>query len=169
MVDFVLDQLGAIALELFFVPNAFDILVSYANPICPLDPHEEVGERKTVIPDPEILGSDVDDLGIDEGPRLLHLDVNHADRSTNLWSCNCPTTSEARLPVAQGLTQIVEYDSHGRRPWSCDRLAAGAKDGIAEEPDAMDRHEASVLAGSHPAAKRSAQYTGGALIGQTSL
>jgi hypothetical protein len=48
-------------------------------------------------------------------------------------------------------------------------LTAGAKYGIAEEPDAVDRHEASVLAGSHPAGKRSVQYTGRASVGQTSL
>jgi hypothetical protein len=42
VVNLVLDQLGAIALEVFFVPGALDVLVPEADAVGPLDPDQQV-------------------------------------------------------------------------------------------------------------------------------
>src|SRR6185503_6657969 len=42
VVNLVLDQLGAIALEVFFMPGALDVLVPEADAVGPLDPDQQV-------------------------------------------------------------------------------------------------------------------------------
>src|SRR3990170_1984651 len=77
VVDFVLEQFGPVAGELDLVRSALEVLVADPNVMGPLDPDQEIGKREAVVPDREILGADVHDFRIDEGPA----GPSHSDRS----------------------------------------------------------------------------------------
>jgi hypothetical protein len=84
MIDFVLEQLRAIALHLDFLPITFEILIAHPDAIGARHPNQEVGERKTVVPHLEILVPYVDDFRVDQRPGPIHLDINHPYRRAEL-------------------------------------------------------------------------------------
>ena len=144
MVDLVLQQFRAIALELGFMRLAPQVVVADANAVGAEDAHQKVGVREAVVPDRKVLVPDVHDLRIDEHPGLVHLDVGKPERRTDLRRRNAATGAEARLPVAQGVREVVYHDTNRRRLGVGDRFAALPEDGIAEQADSTDGHTAKV-------------------------
>jgi hypothetical protein len=144
MVDLVLQQFRAVALELGFMPLAPQVVVSDANAVGAEDAHQQVGVREAVVPDRKVLVPDVHDLRIDEHPGLVHLDVREPERRADLRRCNAATGPEAGLPVAEGIREVVHDDTNRRRLGVGDRFAALPEDGIAEQADSTDGHRAKV-------------------------
>src|SRR4026207_221858 len=140
MVDFVLQELGAIPLQLDLVAFALEILVAHADVVGALHSHQQVGEGETIVPDREILRADIHDLGINKGPGLLHLALDNPDRSANLGGGNPAPAAKARLPVSQRLAHVVHDDPDRGRPGLGNEVAARPQDGVAQQPDAMNRH-----------------------------
>src|SRR6476661_448664 len=122
------------------MPAALHVLVANPDPVGAGHPDQQVGEGEAIVPDPEVLGPNVEDLRVDEGPRLLHLDVHHSHRRPDLWRGDRSAAAETGLPVAKGFAEVVQDDSNGSRSGTCDRLAAGAEDRIAKEADAVNSH-----------------------------
>ena len=73
MVDLVLEQLGPVTLEVGFEFVALHVLIPNSNPVRPLDPHDQAREGEAVVPDREVVGTDIDDFGIDERPGAIDL------------------------------------------------------------------------------------------------
>jgi hypothetical protein len=140
MIDLVLEELRTVTFHLDLLPIAFEILIAYPNSICAGDPDEEIREGETIVPDLEVLCSYVDDLGIDQWPGSIHLDIHHSNRSADLRRRNPSATPEPRLPIPEGLSHVIENDSDAGGPSFGDWLAAGAQYRVAEKPDAMDGH-----------------------------
>src|SRR5262249_6015699 len=138
VVDLVLQQLGAIALELDLMGVSLEILIADPNVIRPLHPDQQVGEGEAVVPHREVLGPDIDDLGIDQGPGLIHFNVDDPNRRTDLRASDGTTATKTGLPISESLPQVIDDDPHGSRAGLCDELAARPKDGVAEEPDPVD-------------------------------
>jgi hypothetical protein len=84
VINLVLKELCTITLHLDFLPVTFKVLIPNSDPIGAGNPNEEVGEGKTIVPYFEVLGADVNDLGIDQRPWSIHLDVHHPNRSADL-------------------------------------------------------------------------------------
>jgi hypothetical protein len=66
VIDLVLKKLRPIAFEVNLLPVALEVLIPHPDPIGARDPDQEVGERKTIVPHLEILGPNIDDLGVYE-------------------------------------------------------------------------------------------------------
>ena len=111
VVDFMLEELRAIGLEVDFLLVALEVLKSNPDPVGPLDPDHQIREGKAVVPDREVLGPDVDNLRIDEGPRPIHLDVDDPDWGADLGCRNGPPSPESRLPVSEGVPEIINDHS----------------------------------------------------------
>lgn len=144
VIDLMLQQLRPVALEIGLVRLAAQVVVSDANAVRPEDAHQQVGEREAVVPHREILIADIDDLRIDEHPRLVHLDVHEAERCPDLWRGDAASAAEARLPVAQGIGEVVDHDAHCGRLRVGNQLATFAENGITQESNSADGHEAKV-------------------------
>jgi hypothetical protein len=144
VIDLMLQQLGPVALEVGFMRPAAQVVIAHTNPVGTEDANEEVGEREAIIPHREVLVPDVDDLGIDEHPRLLHFDVHQAKWRADLRSRDAAPTPEARLPVAQCVGKVVHHDAHCRRLRIGNQLATLAQDGITQESNSADSHGAKV-------------------------
>jgi len=144
VIDFMLQQLGPLPLEVCLVLPATEVVIANPDTVSTQDADEQVGKRETVIPDREVLIPDVDDLGIDEHPRLFHLDVHQPKRRTDLRSGDTPPAAEARLPVAQGIGEVIHHDAHRGRLRIGNQFAAFAQDGITQESDSTDGHDAKV-------------------------
>jgi hypothetical protein len=85
MIDLVLQQLRPIPVQVQFVGFPLQILIPNPNVVSALDSHQQVGKREAIVPHREVLGADVHDLWIDQGPGLIHFHVNDPHRSTDLW------------------------------------------------------------------------------------
>lgn len=140
VVDFVLEKFGSVSLEVDLMEVSFEVLVTDPDPVGPLDSDQQVGERKAVIPDRKVLGADVDDFRVDQGPRPVHLDVNDPDGSPDLGPGNPPAGSEAGLPIPKGISEIVDNhpDRSGARLGY--RLTSGPKDRVSEKSNSMNGH-----------------------------
>ena len=149
VVDLMLQQFRAVALELGFVRLAPQVVIAHPNAVGPEDAHQEVGRGEAIVPDGEILVTDVDDLGVDEHPWLVHLDVREAKRCSDLGRCDPAAAAEARLPIAERVGEVVHHDTNRRRLRIGDHLAAFAQDGIAEKADSTDSHGAKVGPAAH--------------------
>ena len=144
VIDLMLQQLSPVALEVGFVSPAAQVVIPHTNPVGTEDANEQVGERKAIIPHREILVPDIDDLGIDQHPRLLHFDVHQPKRGADLRSRNAAAAAEARLPVAQCVGEVVDHDPHCRRLRIRNQLATLAQNGITQESNSADSHGAKV-------------------------
>ena len=113
MVDLVLQQFSAVALELDLMGISLEILIPNPQVIGPLYPDQEVGEGETVVPDREILGPDIDDLRIDQSPRLIHFDLDDSYWRTYLRGGNGATAPESGLPVPERFPQVIDDDPYG--------------------------------------------------------
>src|SRR5438093_9801041 len=85
MINLVLDQFRPISFKIHLRPLSFEILMTDSDSIGPGDTDEEIGKGEAVVPNREVLIPDIHDLGIYKGPRLVHLNEEHPDRSTDLW------------------------------------------------------------------------------------
>jgi hypothetical protein len=94
VIDFVLQKFRSIALEVEFHRRTLQVLVSNSDPVGSLDSNHQVWKGKAVIPDKEVFRSDVDDLGIDQRPGAIHLNVDNPHRGPDLWGCNRPAGSK---------------------------------------------------------------------------
>ncbi len=144
MIDFVLQQFGAVALELGFVRLAAKVVVAHPDAVRSQYAHQQVGIREAIIPHGEVLVTDVDDLRIDEYPGLVHLDVDEAERCADLRSRDATTAAVTRLPVVQGVGEVVHHDPDRRRLWVGDHFAAFTQHRIAEKANSTDGHGAKV-------------------------
>ena len=144
VIDLMLQQLGAITLEVGLMRLATQVVVAHPDAVRAEHTHKQIGEREAVIPHGEVLFTDVDDLRIDEHPGLVHLDVNQAKGGPDLGRRDTATTAEARLPIAERVGEIVDHDADRRGLWIGDELAAFTEDGIAQEADSTDGHGAKV-------------------------
>ena len=144
VIDLMLQQFRPVALEVGFVRLAPQVVIADADAVGSEDAHEQVGEREAVIPHREVLVPDVDDLGIDEHPRLVHLDVRQAKRRADLRRRDAAPAAETRLPVAQGVGEVVHHDTNRRRLRIGNQFAAFAQDGITQKSDSADGHGAKV-------------------------
>ena len=144
VIDLMLQQLRAVALELGFMRLAPQVVIAHANAVGPQNAHEQVGEGEAVVPHRKVLVADVDDLGIDEHPGLVHLDVHEAKRRADLRGGDTATGAEARLPVAERISEVVDHDTDRCGLRIGYHLAALAKDGIAQKADSTDGHGAKV-------------------------
>ncbi len=140
VVDFVLEELSPIALEIDLVKFALEVLVTDPNPIRSVDPDQQIRERKTVIPDRKVFGADVDDLGVDQRPRAVHFDVDDPDWSADLGRRNAAAGSEAGLPIPEGIPKVVHDHSDGRGAGLGNWLTSGPKDRVSKESNSMDSH-----------------------------
>lgn len=147
VIDLVLQEFGAVAFEFCVVRRPLQILVLDLDAMDPGDPNQELRERKTIIPDGEVLAADIDDFGIDEGPGLIHLDIDHPNRCPNLGGGDRPAAAESRLPVPEGVPQVVNHHPHGGRPWLGDRVAPGPEDGVPQEANAVNGHRGPAVEG----------------------
>jgi hypothetical protein len=127
VIDLVLEQLRPITFDVHFLPFAFQILITYPNAVSARDANQEIGERKAIIPDFEVFSTDVYNLGVDQRPGTIHLDISHADRRTDLRGRNSTATSKPRLPIPQRFPQVVHDDSDAGRSRFGNRLATGAE------------------------------------------
>jgi len=144
VIDLMLQQFSPVALEVGFVRPAPQIVIADANPVGSEDANKEVGEREAVIPHREVLVPNVDDLGVDEHPGLVHFDVRQAKWRADLRSRDAASTAEPRLPVAQCVGEVVHHDTNGRRLRIGNQLAAFAQDGITQKSNSADGHGAKV-------------------------
>src|SRR5689334_1614396 len=117
---------------------ALEILIPNPNVIRPLYPDQQVGEGETVVPDGEILGPDINDFGIDQGPGLIHFNLYDPHRCADLRGGDCTAAPEAGLPIPERFPQVIDDDPHGRRAGLGDELAASPEDRVAEEPDPVN-------------------------------
>jgi hypothetical protein len=140
MVDLVLEELGHVALEVDFLDFSLEVFVPDPDVIGALDPHQEIGEGKAVVPDREILGADIENFGIDHGPGAVHFQMNDSDRGPDLGRGDGAAASEARLPVPKGFPEIVGDDPHGGGPGPGNGLASGPEYRVAQKPDSVDGH-----------------------------
>ena len=144
MVDLMLQQFRTVALKLGFMRLPPQVVVAHADPVRPEHAHQQVGIGEAVIPHGEVLVTNVDDLGIHEHPGLVHLDVNEAERCPDLRGRNATAASMTRLPVVQGVSQVVHHDPNRRGLRVGNQLAALAQDRIAEKANSTDSHAAKV-------------------------
>ena len=144
MVDLVLQQFRAIALELGFMRLAPQVVVADANAVGAEDAHQQVGVREAVVPDRKVFVADVHDFRIDEHPGLVHLDVREPERRADLRRRNAAPGAKARLPVAEGIREVIHHDTNRRRLGVGDRFAALPEDRIAKQADSTDGHRAKV-------------------------
>jgi hypothetical protein len=140
MVDLVLEELRTITLDLHFRPFPLQILIPDPNPVRSGHSYQELGKRETVVPDLEVLVSDVHDLWVYQRPRLVHLYVNHSNRRPDLGCRDGSSASKAGLPITKRLTHVVHDDSNRSGLRLRNRLAFGPKDGVAEKSDAVNGH-----------------------------
>lgn len=140
MVDFVLQEFGPIGLELDLVALPLLVVVPNPDPISSLNSHQQIREGETVVPYGEVVGSNIDDLWIDQNPGSFHLNVNDSDRRSDLGSGDAPTRSETTLPISKGLPQVVDDDPDRGRLVVFDRRAAGPEHGVAQKSDSVDGH-----------------------------
>ncbi len=144
VIDLMLQQFSPVTLEVGLMRLATQVMITDANAVGPEHPHEQVGEGKAVIPHREVLVPDIDDLGIYEHPGLVHLDVDQAERRTDLRGRDAASAAEARLPVAERVSKVVHHDAHRGRLRVGNQLATLAKDGVTQESDSADGHGAKV-------------------------
>ena len=144
VIDFMLQEFSAVTLEVGLMRLAAQVVVADANAVGPEHTHEQVGEGEAVIPHREVLVADIDDLGIHEHPRLVHLDVDQPERRANLRRRNAAPAAEARLPVAQRVGQVVHHDPHRSGLGVGNQLAPLAQNGVTQESDSADGHGAKV-------------------------
>ncbi len=140
VINFMLEELGPITLEIDFVELAPEILVADPDPVGSLHPDQEVREGKTVVPHREIFGADVDDFGVDQGPRTVHLDVNNPDRGPDLGGCDTAAGAETGLPIAERIAEVVDDHPDGRRAWLGNRLTSGPKHRVSKEANSVNSH-----------------------------
>jgi hypothetical protein len=140
VVDLVLEELGTIAFHFYLGPLSLQILIAQLDPVGTRHPDQQVGKRKTVIPNLEVFIADIDDLWVDQGPGLVHLHIDHAHGRANLGGRNRPPAPEPGLPVAERLSHIVQDHSHGCGARLGDWLAPGAEDRIAQESYTVYSH-----------------------------
>lgn len=144
MVDLVLQQFGAVALELGFVRLSAKVVIAHPDAVGAKHAHQEVGEGEAVVPHGEVFLTDVHDLGIHENPRLFHLDVDEAERRADLRCGDTAPAAEARLPVAQRVGHVVHHHAHGGRLRVGDELTSLSQHRIAKKADSTDGHGAKV-------------------------
>lgn len=149
VIDLVLQQLRAIALEFRFVRLPAKVVVAHANAVGAQDAHEEVREGKAIVPDGEIFLADVDDLRVDQDPGPFHLDVDQAQWRPDLRRSDAAAASEARLPVTQRIGQVIDHNANRRRLRVRDQFTAFSKHGIAKKANSTDGHGAKVGLGRH--------------------
>jgi len=140
MIDLVLQELRPVALQVDFLPGALEVLVLDPDPIGPAHADEQVGEGEAVVPHLEVLVADIHDLRVDHRPGLVHLQIDHPDRSTDLRRRDRPSGAEPGLPVPQGLTHVVHDDPNGGGTRPGNGFTLGPEDGITQEANAVDGH-----------------------------
>ena len=144
MIDLVLQQFRTVTLELGFVRLAPQVMVAHPDAVRSQHPHQQVGVGEAVIPYGEILVTDVDDLRVYEYPGLVHLDVDEAERCADLGSRDAAAAAVTRLPVMQGVGEVIDHDPNRRRLRVGDHFAAFAQDRVAKKADSTDGHGAKV-------------------------
>src|SRR5215213_4955596 len=99
VIDLVLQELCSITFDFRLRPFPSQVLVLDPDPVGAGNADPEIREREAIVPDLEILVTDVQDLRIDQGERLVHLHVHHTNGGSDLRRGDGPAVTEAGLPI----------------------------------------------------------------------
>lgn len=128
VVDFVLNELGHVAAEIGAMLATAEVQVLQRNVVRANDTDHELWERKAVVPNLEVVGTDVDDLRIDKGHAVFgELDEHDADRGTDLRCGQGPAHVMLLFGPSERVAEIVGHEAH--------RGAQGVGDGGATSPE----------------------------------
>jgi len=140
MVDFVLEQLGTVSFHFDLGPFPFEVLIPDSDPIGSGHSNQQIRKGEAVVPDFEILIAYIDDLWINQRPRLTHIDIYHAHGRSDLRRRDASSARKSGLPIPKRLAHVVHNHSDSGGSGTRNGLAPGAEDRVAQEAYAVNGH-----------------------------
>src|SRR5437879_9056716 len=133
MVQLMLQQLRHRSLEVHYHDLTLHVCVAQGRAKGAIDPYEEIGKREAVVPDMEILGTHVSNLGVDHRrAELADLHEDDPDRRADLrrgeWAAHVVLLAGA----TERIPEVVRKQPHRRRLGDFNRGAEATPDRVTD-------------------------------------
>ena len=117
-----------------------EILITDLYPVRPVRADHQIDATEAVVPNGEVFIADIHNFGIDQHPGPVGLYLHDGERRADLGCGYPPPDPVPHLQVPEGLLEIIDDDTNGRRARVGNSYASRPECGVPEQADTMDGH-----------------------------